>query len=167
NAQLLSSPDRAKKDTRLLDSGISKVRAQSLDVHGFRKLQSLIRDSSRDIWAPPSAGAESRFDALLGGLFAYLAGPATALAPEKVQDVKAQILATIRAMLRKDREAFAGRGEEGIAALLAARARYEGRAHIVAGLEVLAQELVGLGDADKVAGVVDAEYGVKDADGFT
>jgi CLIP-associating protein 1/2 len=154
NAQLLSSPDRAKKDTRLLDSGISKVRAQSLDVHGFRKLQSLIRDSSRDIWAPPSAGQESRFDALLGGLFAYLAGPATALAPEKVQDVKAQILATIRAMLRKDREAFAGRGEEGIAALLAARARYEGRAHIVAGLEVLAQELVGLGDADRVAGVV-------------
>ncbi|OAF61449.1 suppressor of tub2 mutation [Pseudogymnoascus destructans] len=57
-------------------------------------------------------------------------------------------------MLRKDREAFAARGEEGIAALLAARARYEGRAHIVAGLEVLAQELVGLGDADAVAGVV-------------
>ena len=154
NAQLLSSPDRAKKDTRLLDSGIAKVRAQSLDVHGFRKLQSLIRDSGREIWAPPSLGAESRFDALLSGLFAYLAGPAAALAPEKVQDVKAQILATIRAMLRKDREAFAGRGEEGIAALLAARARYEGRAHIVAGLEVLAQELVGLGDADKVAGVV-------------
>lgn len=151
---LLSSPDRAKKDVRLLDSGIAKVRAQSLDVHGFRKLQSLIRDSGRDIWGPASAGQESRFDALLSGLFAYLAGPAAALAPEKVQDVKAQILATIRAMLRKDRDAFAARGEEGIAALLAARARYEGRAHIVAGLEVLAQELVGLGDADKVAGVV-------------
>ncbi|OBT85595.1 hypothetical protein VE02_05156 [Pseudogymnoascus sp. 03VT05] len=151
---LLASPERAKKDVRLLDSGIAKVRAQSLDVHGFRKLQSLIRDSDRNIWSPPSAGTESRFDALLSGLFTYLAGPATALAPEKVQDVKAQILATIRAMLRKDREAFAERGEEGIAALLAARARYEGRAHIVAGLEVLAQELVGLGDADKVAGTV-------------
>ncbi|KFZ07624.1 hypothetical protein V501_06277, partial [Pseudogymnoascus sp. VKM F-4519 (FW-2642)] len=151
---LLASPERAKKDVRLLDSGIAKVKAQSLDVHGFRKLQSLIRDSSRDIWAPAVPGGEGRFDALLSGLFTYLAGPATALAPEKVQDVKAQILATIRAMLRKDREAFAARGEEGIAALLAARARYEGRAHIVAGLEVLAQELVGLGDADSVAETV-------------
>ncbi|OBT60509.1 hypothetical protein VE03_10117 [Pseudogymnoascus sp. 23342-1-I1] len=151
---LLSSPERSKKDVRLLDSGIAKVRAQSLDVHGFRKLQSLIRDSARDIWGPASPGAESRFDALLSGLFTYLAGPATALAPEKVQDVKAQILATIRAMLRKDRDAFAARGEEGISALLAARARYEGRAHIVAGLEILAQELVGLGDAERVAGTV-------------
>ncbi|OBT53361.1 hypothetical protein VE04_05892 [Pseudogymnoascus sp. 24MN13] len=112
---LLASPERAKKDVRLLDSGIAKVKAQSLDVHGFRKLQSLIRDSSRDIWGPATPGGEGRFDALLSGLFTYLGGPATALAPEKVQDVKAQILATIRAMLRKDREAFAARGEEGAA----------------------------------------------------
>jgi CLIP-associating protein 1/2 len=55
------SPEKTRQNSRLLDSGISKVKAQSLEVHGFRKLQSILRD-------PKVALPTDKFDALLLGL---------------------------------------------------------------------------------------------------
>ncbi|KAL1902533.1 suppressor of tub2 mutation [Sporothrix stenoceras] len=154
-----SSPEKAKQNARLLDSGIAKVKAQALDVHGFRKLQGIIRDASNAAISngmTTKTGAvalftDDRFDALLLGLFAYLESPVTNVPPEKVQDVKAQILATIKLLLKKSRDNFQPHVSRGLEALLAARAGYDARTHMVAGLELLADELVTLGDAAEIA----------------
>ncbi|KAK0102935.1 suppressor of tub2 mutation [Cadophora gregata] len=131
------SPERLKQSSRLLDSGIAKIKAKSLDVHGFRKLQGLIRDNK-------AAWSDDKFDALLVGLFDYLEARLTNLTPEKDQDVKAQILATVKLMYKKDREAFRPYVTKGLEAILATRSCYDARTHIVSGLELLADELVTL-----------------------
>ena len=141
------SPERAKQNSRLLDSGITRVKAKSLDVHGFRKLQGLIREN-KTLWT------ENRFDALLIGLFEYLEAPLSSLMPEKIQDVKAQILATIKIMLKKDREAFEPHVSKGLQSLLATRSCYDSRAHIVSGLELLADDLVTLADPEKTTSII-------------
>ncbi|KAI2465091.1 ARM repeat-containing protein [Annulohypoxylon bovei var. microspora] len=138
-----TSPDKGRQNSRLIESGIARVKAQTLDVHGFRKLQSLLRDNKIFL-------EDSKFDALLQGLFEYLESSLGNLAPEKVQDVKAQILATIKLLLKKSRDRFQPHVSRGLEALLAARTRYDARTHIVSGLELLADELVVLGDADEI-----------------
>lgn len=153
----LFSPEKAKQNTRLLDSGISKVKAQSLDVHGFRKLQGIIRDSK-------SGFSDDKFDALLSGLFEFLESPLTHISPEKVQDVKAQILATIKLLLKKMRDSFQPHVSRGLESLLRARAGYDGRTHIVSGLELLAAELVTLGDPSEMTLVLSKMLGNMEAD---
>ena len=135
----LASPERFKQSSRLLDSGITKIKAKSLDVHGFRKLQGMIRDN-KATWS------DDKFHVLLLGLFEYLEAPLTTLSPEKVQDVKAQILATIKLMYKKDREAFRPHVAQGLESIFETRSCYDARAHIVSGLELLADELVTLAD---------------------
>lgn len=142
-----TSPESFKQNSRLLESGISKIKAKSLDVHGFRKLQGLIRDHK-------AGWSENKFDALLLGLFEYLESPLTSLTPEKVQDVKAQILATIKLMYKKDREAFRPHVLKGLQSILATRSSYDARTHIVSGLELLADELVTIADPREVADTI-------------
>lgn len=137
------SPEKTRQNSRLLESGITRVKAQTLDVHGFRKLQSVIRDSK-------TVFSHEAFDALLVGLFEYLESPLANLATEKIQDVKAQILATVKLMLKKTPDSFQPHVSRGLEALLATRACYDARTHIVSGLELLADELVVLGDADEI-----------------
>ncbi|KAK0641526.1 clasp N terminal-domain-containing protein [Cercophora newfieldiana] len=153
----ISSPEKAKQNMRLLDSGISKVKAKSLDVHGFRKIQGIIRDSK-------AAFPDDKFDTLLSGLFEYLESPLVQVPPEKVQDVKAQILATIKLMLKKMRDSFQPHVSRGLESLLRARAGYEGRTHIVSGLELLSAELVTLGDASEITVVLCRMLGSMDGD---
>lgn len=137
------APDKARQNNRLIDSGIARVKAQTLDVHGFRKVQSLLRDSKIHL-------GDDKFDALLVGLFEYLESSLDNLPTEKVQDVKAQVLATIKLMLRRSRDRFQPHVSRGLEALLSARTRYDARTHIVSGLELLADELVVIGDADEI-----------------
>jgi CLIP-associating protein 1/2 len=144
------SPERMQQNLRLLDSGITKIKAKSLDVHGFRKLQGMIRDNK-------AAWSDERFDVLLLGLFEYLEAPLTSLSPEKVQDVKAQILATIKLMYKKDRDAFRPHVPKGLESLLATRSCYDARAHIVSGLELLADELVTLADPKQTANKITSQ----------
>ncbi|KAI1849293.1 hypothetical protein JX266_004788 [Neoarthrinium moseri] len=139
----ISTPEKTTQN-RLLDSGIKRVKAQSLDVHGFRKLQSLLRDERAML-------SDDKFDALLNGLFEYLESPLESIAPEKVQDVKTQVLSTIKLLLKKSRDSFQPHVSPGLDALLASRAGYDARTHIVSGLELLAQELVKIGDPPTIA----------------
>ncbi|KAK1759267.1 clasp N terminal-domain-containing protein [Echria macrotheca] len=141
------SPEKAKQNTRLLDSGISKVQAKTLDAHGFRKLQSIIRDSKTSF-------SDEKFDALLLGLFEYLESSLPQTPADKVQDVKAQILSTIKLLLKKMRDNFQPHVSRGLESLLRARAAYDSRTHMVSGLEVLADELIELGDAHEMTVVL-------------
>jgi CLIP-associating protein 1/2 len=141
------SPDKTRQNQRLLDSGIAKIKAKSLEVHGFRKLQSLLRDGRTTF-------TDERFEALLVGLFQYLEDPLSETSPEKIQDVKAQILATIKLLLKTQRSNIQPYVSRGLESLLQTRAAYDSRAHIVSGLELLAEELVALGDGAEVAVVL-------------
>lgn len=141
------SSDKAKQHARLIESALAKIKAKTLDVHGFRKLQSILRDNK----APLS---DDKFEALLLSLFDYLEDPQSNLAPEKVQDVKAQNLATVKLLLKKYRDHFQPHISKGLESLMSARAVYDARTHIVSGLELLADELVSLGDAQEIATVL-------------
>lgn len=141
------SPDKTRQNQRLLDSGIAKIKAKSLEVHGFRKLQSLLRDGRTTF-------TDERFEALLVGLFQYLEDPLSETSPEKIQDVKAQMLATIKLLLKTQRSNIQPYVSRGLESLLQTRAAYDSRAHIVSGLELLAEELVALGDGAEVAVVL-------------
>ncbi|KAK4134229.1 ARM repeat-containing protein [Trichocladium antarcticum] len=157
-------PERTKQNARLLDSGIAKVQQRSLDVHGFRKLQGIIRDS--DPKSAPLLFSDDKFDALVAGLFTFLESPvAPPLTAEKAQDVRAQILATIRLLLKRMRPSFQPHVARGLESLLRARARYEGRTHIVAGMELLAADLAALGDASEIVIVLSRMLGAMDVDG--
>ncbi|RDA95079.1 hypothetical protein CP533_2130 [Ophiocordyceps camponoti-saundersi (nom. inval.)] len=133
-----TSPEKARQKSRLLDSGINKIKAKTLEVHGFRKLQSLIRD-------PKTPLPEDKFEPLVIGLFRYLEDPLESLPADKAQDVKAQMLATIKLLLKREREAFRPHVAQGLESLLVARSCYDGKAHVVSGLELLADDLVPLG----------------------
>ncbi|KAJ3497825.1 hypothetical protein NLG97_g1599 [Lecanicillium saksenae] len=151
------SPEKIRQNSRLLDSGISKIKAMSLEVHGFRKLQSLIRDSR-------TMFTDDKFEALLLGLFKYLENPLTNLPADKGQDIKAQILATIKLLLKKERENFQPHVSKGLEALLQTRSAYDSRAHVVSGLELLADELVGIGDGSEIVVVLTRQlHGITDA----
>jgi CLIP-associating protein 1/2 len=144
------SPERSKQNSRLLDSGIAKINAKSLDVHGFRKLQGVIRDN-KATWT------EDKFDVLLLGLFEYLESPLETLSPEKVQDVKAQVLSTIKLMYKKYRDSFKNHVARGLQSILTTRSCYDSRAHIVSGLELLADELVALADSRETFDVITSQ----------
>lgn len=135
------------QNARLLDSGINKIRAKTLEVHGFRKLQSLIRDSK-------TVFTDQRFEALLVGLFQYLEDPLSDLPAGKSQDVKAQILTTIKLLLKKERRNFQPHVSRGLESLLQTRGCYDTRAHVVSGLELLADELVTLSDGSETVVVL-------------
>ena len=137
------SPEKARQNARLLESGITRITAKSLEVHGFRKLQSLLRNNK-------TVFADEKFEALLIGLFQYLEDPLANIASEKVLDVKAQILATIKLLLVKERENFQPYVSKGLESLLETRGEYDSRAHIVSGLELLADELVTIGDGSEM-----------------
>lgn len=153
------SPEKTKQNARLLESGITKVKQKSLDVHGFRKLQGIIRDNKS-----ASVFTDDKFDALLSGLFEYLESPLTQIQPEKVQDVKAQILATIKLLLKHMRDNFQPHVSRGLESLLRARAAYDGRTHVVSGLELLADELVTIGDASEITVVLTGALGRMEVD---
>ncbi|KAM0225351.1 hypothetical protein ACHAQD_001285 [Fusarium lateritium] len=145
--QDVESSERTRQSSRLLESGITRIKAKTLDVHGFRKLQSLLRDSK-------GIFTDDKFEALLIGLFQYLEDPLPGVNQEKAQDVKAQILATIRLLLRKERDNFQPHVSRGLESLLETRSAYDMRAHIVSGVEVLADELVTIGDGSEIVVVL-------------
>lgn len=149
-------PEKAKQQARLIESALNKIKAKSLDVHGFRRFQSIMRDVKAPL-------VDEKFDALLLGLFDYLEDPQSGIAPEKVQDVKAQILATIKLLLKKYRASFQPHISKALESLMAARGAYDARTHIVSGLELLADELVALGDAQEIATVLTKRMAGEDA----
>ncbi|POR36231.1 Protein stu-1 [Tolypocladium paradoxum] len=147
SVEQIDSPEKIRQNSRLLDSGIAKIRAKSLEVHGFRKLQSLIRDSK-------TIFTDEKFEALLLGLFQYLEDPLAGTPSDKAQDVKAQMLATIKLLLKKERDNFQPHVSKGLESLLQTRGAYDTRAHVVSGLELLADELVTLGDGPEMVVVL-------------
>jgi len=145
-----SSPEKTKLNLRLLDSGIAKVQQLALDVHGFRKLQGILRESCKPTTTTPRLLTDDKFNALVTALFSFLEAPLPSLSPEKASDVKTQVLATIKLLLKRMRPSFQPHVSRGLESLVRVRASYDTRTHIVSGLELLAQDLAALGDASEI-----------------
>ena len=109
---------------RLLDSGIIRVRARTLDIHGFRKLQRLIQGPDH-IWRD-----EMKFDQLLLSLLEFLEEPNDESKPAKALDLKWQILATIQMMSKVQPQLFSTFHPRTLCALLTARKNIPGTSHL-------------------------------------
>ena len=136
NSENIDNPRLARK---ILDSGILRVQSRSLDVHGFRKLQALIRTSGDSIW-----DGGYKFDELILPLLEYLEMPNDESIPRigNVQDLKTQVLVTIRILLQHQPKYFYTYYPRALSAVLAARKYYSSTSHIVCGLEETAESIV-------------------------
>lgn len=94
------SQDRAEtlKNRRLLASGIDRIRAKTLDPHGFRRLQEFVKSSAKETSAP--------LGELLDALCSYVESPDQTLRvnASKAQSLKSQCLATIRGLVTLHRQ---------------------------------------------------------------
>ncbi|KAF6220600.1 hypothetical protein HO133_003033 [Letharia lupina] len=136
NSENIDNPRLARK---ILDSGIVRVQSRSLDVHGFRKLQALIRTSGESIWE-----GGYKFDELILPLLEYLETPNDESTPRtgKAQDLKTQVLVTVRVLLQHQPKYFFTYHPRALTAVLAARKHYSSTSHIVCGLEETAESIV-------------------------
>lgn len=136
NSENIDNPRLARK---ILDSGIVRIQSRSLDVHGFRKLQALIRTSGESIWE-----GGYKFDELVLPLFEYLEMPNDESTPRtsKAQDLKTQVLVTVRVLLQYQPKYFYTYHPRALTAVLAARKHYSSTSHIVCGLEETAESIV-------------------------
>jgi CLIP-associating protein 1/2 len=139
----LQTPADTIRNRRLLTSAIDKVRAKTLDAHGFRKVQDLVRGNS-DIWGEDS----QKFGDLFLALLDYLEAPPETIkvpgtpAASKVQNLKTQVLATIRAMLaihKREATPFYARS---LCSVIFARRQFDEMSHIMAEMEKLADDIV-------------------------
>ena len=136
NSENVDNPRLARK---ILDSGIVRVQSRSLDVHGFRKLQALIRTSGDSIWE-----GGYKFDELVLPLLEYLETPNDEPPSRtgKTQDLKTQVLVTVRVLLQHQPKYFYPYHPRALTAVLAARKHYSSTSHIVCGLEETAESIV-------------------------
>lgn len=128
---------------RILASGIVRIRARQLDAHGFRKLQGLIRTAGDSIWEEGY-----RFDELLTSLLDNLEAPNedTNSRSSRQQDLRTQVLVTVRLLLKHQPGLFSASHPRAICAILAARRYHQSTSHIVCGLEETAESIVELCD---------------------
>ena len=132
----VENPRLARK---ILDSAIERINAKTLEVHGFRKLQGLIRTSSDVIWENGY-----KFDELINLLLDYLETPSDASDPRtaKAQDLKVQVLVTVRLLLQYQPKYFSSYFPRALTAVLSTRRYYNSTSHIVCGLEETAESIV-------------------------
>lgn len=143
DSEALSLPVETARNRRLLTSAIDRVRSKTLDAHGFRRVQELVRSNS-DIW-----GSESeKYADLLLALLDYLEAPSDSLkvtgtpAASKVQNLKTQVLATIRAMLALHKREASPFYAKSLTSVLRARNQFDEVSHIAAEMDKLAEEIV-------------------------
>ena len=142
NATALDSAayDRAEvlNNRRLLSSGIERLRAKTLDPHGFRRLQELIRSSAKD----PDVDLTRLLEALLD----YIEAPNETLKinATKVQSLKSQALATIRMLASSSVEDAGIRNAFGhaLCSVLRAKETTESISYTAIDLEKTADEII-------------------------
>lgn len=124
---------------QILESGIIRIQSRNLDVHGFRKLQTLIRTSGDSMWEDGY-----KFDELILPLLEYLETPNDEATPRsgKALDLKTQVLVTVRLLLQYQPMYFSTYYPRALTTVLIARKYYNSTSHIVCGLEETAESIV-------------------------
>jgi CLIP-associating protein 1/2 len=126
------------KAREMIDKGITRIRARALDVHGYRKLQGLIK------YHDAIFTDETKYDEMLLALLDALEAPIEEKKSSlgRPVDLKTQILVTIRLMFTYNRTYFSAYYPRAMTALVSTRKQYELTNHIVSGLEETAEEIV-------------------------
>ncbi|KAL9098724.1 MAG: hypothetical protein Q9163_005667 [Psora crenata] len=124
---------------RVLDSGIVRIRARSLDAHGFRKLQALWPSTPESIWEEGY-----KFEELLTALLENLeeANDDTSGGVFNAEDTKRQILIVINLLLEHQRHYFDNFYPQALCAIVAARKHSHPSSRLSAGLEETAGDIV-------------------------
>ena len=137
--------DRAEvlRNRRLLASGIDRIRAKTLDVHGFRRVQDLAK-CTLDIW-----DGGKKFDELMGVLLEYLQTfeqepRMQSLPTHKAAGLKAQALGLVRTLMAVHRKNAVAWHARVLVTVLVCRKGVEGNSHVLADLERTAEEVVGI-----------------------
>ncbi|KAJ6109376.1 Protein stu1 [Penicillium sp. IBT 16267x] len=134
------SPSPRSKDPanarEMLPKALTRITTKTMDISGYRKLQGLFQYHGEEL-----VTHEQDYYAVLEALLNELE-----LAPtsRKDNDVKTQILATIRSMLIRTSELFHRYDASVIAAIVRARQHYESNSHFVTCLEEVAEQLASL-----------------------
>jgi CLIP-associating protein 1/2 len=144
------------RSRRLLVSGIERIRNKTLDAHGFRRVQDIVKNNAGpDIWGEEN----QKFGELLLALLEYLEAPAEVLkvpgatgaleaGGAKMQNLKSQVIATVRAMLAIHKREAAPYYPRALCSVLATRRQFDAMSHITADMEKLVAEIVQNGRAD-------------------
>lgn len=157
------------RSRRLLASGIERIRAKTLDAHGFRRVQNLVK-SNQDIWGDDS----QRFGELLSALLSYLeasndslraSGEASSTSSAtKAQNLKTQALTTLRAMLAVHRKESAPYYSRALCSVLMMRKWFEESMHISSDIERTAEDIIKFGQPnDSINAVLDLVEGLSGA----
>lgn len=145
--------DRAEilRNRRLLASGIERIRAKTLDAHGFRRVQDLVK-SGQDIWGE----GFGKFKELLFALLEFLESSTESLKqpPVKAQNLKTQVLATIRAMLGLYRKEFVQHADRALCSVLKAKQWVDDTSHHAADLDRTAEEICRYGRRERLIDAV-------------
>lgn len=126
------------KNRRLLSSGIERLRAKTLDPHGFHRLQELVKNSSKD--------PEVRLASLLRSLSEYveISPEALKVNASKAASLKAQALTTMRSIivLHKRDEDTRSELAHALCSTLRCRKTTDPKASLVTDLEKTAFEVI-------------------------
>lgn len=140
------------RSRRLIGSGIERIRSRTLDVHGFRRIQDLVKTGG-DIWGDEN----ERFGELLIALLEYLESPIdthvhTSHIPQATKpstpatsrgaNLKIQVLSTIRAMLSLHKREAAPYLSQSLVAILKAKAQFDDASHVAAEMERSVEEII-------------------------
>ncbi|KAK4990953.1 suppressor of tub2 mutation [Elasticomyces elasticus] len=135
-----TAQDKAElqRSRRLLASGIERVHAKSLDAHGFRRMQDIVKSNTQLF-----DDGKVRFAELLDALVEYLEAPEAAFrtTPVKAQGLKSQALVTIRALASADRTPAQESCPTALKSLLRVRGSIEATNHLATDIEKTAFEI--------------------------
>lgn len=124
----------------MIERGLSKIRAGAIDVHGYRKFQSLLR------YHESVVKNETKYDQILMALFEAIEASDGDKPPGRSMDLKTQVLVTIRLLSTINCQLFSKYYARAMAALITARKHYDNTSHIVSGLEETSEDVVGACD---------------------
>jgi CLIP-associating protein 1/2 len=136
----------------MIERGLAKIRSRAIDVHGYRKLQSLIR------YHESLFNDEDKYNQMLIALLEAIEAPAVEMRSPlgRSADLKTQVLVTIRLMLTLNRHYFSTYYARAMTAILTASKQYEATSHIISGLEETAEDIVAACDPpDVIEAVLD------------
>ena len=138
------------KNRRILSSGIERLRARTLDAHGFRRLQ--------DITKVPAHDSNVQMADLQTALIDYIESPLETLkvSANKAVSLKSQALGAMRslAMLHRSAEEVREGFPHALCAILVARQMMDAAPHHAADLERTAYEII-KNAGDRVADCLD------------
>jgi CLIP-associating protein 1/2 len=128
----------------MIDRGLNKIRAGAIDVHGYRKFQSLLR------YHESIVKDEAKYEQVLMALLEALESPDGDRPLGRSLDLKTQVLVTVRMLRSLNAPLFAKYYARTMTAIITARKHYDGTNHIVSGLEETSEDIVAACDPPEV-----------------